>query len=177
MPAATLRASQRACANTPATITVFLAGTAPFTVQWADGVVQTNLPTSTATRTVQVAEDTTFTIVSVQDSSCGVNETPESIRIDVDPQPAIEDQTRALTVTANQAATLTVSASDASQYAWFEGARGDTSHPVGKSSATFTTPPLTRSTGYWVRVSNRCGNTDSDTINVSVSAKRRAARR
>lgn len=177
LPAATLRASQRTCANTPATITIFLTGSAPFTVTWDDGVVQTNLQGSSATRTVQVAEDRTFTILSVADASCGVNTAPESIRIDVDPQPVIDDQTHAVTVTPNQTAKLTVSASDASQYSWFEGTRGDTSHPVGRSSATFTTPPLTRSTRYWVRVSNRCGSTDSETISVGVSAKRRAARR
>jgi hypothetical protein len=60
-----------------------------------------------------------------------------------------------------QQATLTATVTGGNgtlTYAWFEGVPNDTSHPVGTNSATFTTPPITTSHNYWVRVSNTCGN-------------------
>ena len=53
-------------------------------------------------------------------------------------------------------------------YAWFEGALNDTSHPVGTNNSSFTTPPITTTHDYWVRVSNTCGNV---TATASVSAQ------
>jgi hypothetical protein len=48
-------------------------------------------------------------------------------------------------------------------FAWFDGALNDTSHPVGTNSNTFTTPPITTTKNYWVRVSNSCGNVTATT--------------
>lgn len=176
-PTATLRSSMRACAGSPATISITLDGIAPFTIRWSDGFVQPNVNATSAARTVTVTRDTTFTIVSVADASCTTNEVPESIRITVDPQPAIQDQTREVRVGSGQTATLTVTAKDATSYAWFEGPRGNTSRPAGGNSAAFTTPALTRTTQYWVRVSNRCRSVDSGPITVTVNGKRRTARK
>jgi len=53
-------------------------------------------------------------------------------------------------------------------YAWFEGPLNDTSHPVGTNSNSFTTPAITSTHDYWVRVSNTCGNV---TATASVSAQ------
>lgn len=55
-------------------------------------------------------------------------------------------------------------------YQWYRGISGDASSPVaGATSATFTSAPLTASTGFWVRVRNDCGPADSDTATVTVS--------
>lgn len=175
-PQANLRWSTTACAGVPTTIEITLNGTAPFTVRWEDGLVQSNLTTSTATRVVTLMHDTTFTIVSVSDASCATNDAPESTRISVTPQPEIAEQTRAVQIKRGETATLTVAANEGARFAWFEGARGDTSHPVGTDTPLFTTPVLTASTRYWVRVSNRCGSVDSQAMNVSVSGRRRSAR-
>src|SRR5690606_11355658 len=44
---------------------------------------------------------------------------------------------------------------------WYRGIRGDTSDPIiGATSSSFTTPDLTFSTSYWVRISNSCGPRD-----------------
>jgi PKD repeat protein len=70
-----------------------------------------------------------------------------------------------------QTATLTVVAtgSETIAYQWYQGSSGDASSPVGTDSASFTTPALTQTTSYWVRVSNGCGTpADSDTATVSV---------
>ena len=60
--------------------------------------------------------------------------------------------------------TLSVSASgpEPLSYQWYTGDSGDTSNPVeGATGATFTTPALTVTTLYWVRVSNNAGFDDS----------------
>jgi poly(beta-D-mannuronate) lyase len=54
-------------------------------------------------------------------------------------------------------------------YQWYEGTSGDTGTPVsGATSSTFTTPLLSATTTYWVRVSNANGSDDSVTATVEV---------
>jgi len=53
-------------------------------------------------------------------------------------------------------------------YQWFQGARPDTSRPVGVNSPMLTTPTLNASTPFWVRISNTCGQKDSDDAVVSL---------
>ncbi len=168
---AVLRSTMSACAGTPATIDMTLKGAAPFTVRWSDGVVQTGLAKS-ATRVVTVTQPKTFRIVSVTDS-CTTRETSESIRITVDPQPAITTQTHTVRIPRGERTVLTVEASEVTQFAWFEGIAGDTTRPVGSGGSSFETPTLTRSTSYWVRASNSCASVDSEPMVVTVSAKRR----
>jgi uncharacterized protein (TIGR03437 family) len=86
--------------------------------------------------------------------------------------PSITVQPASQNIFSGQSATLTVVASGpgALSYQWYQGAKGDTSTPVGSNSATFTTPVLNATTGYWVRVSNQYGSIDSETAIVSVPA-------
>ena len=82
------------------------------------------------------------------------------------------DQPADVTIANGRTATLTVSpiGSGPLTYQWYEGFRGFTDTPVGgATAATFTTPPLTGSTQYWVRVWNVCGSVDSNTVNVTVT--------
>jgi hypothetical protein len=53
-------------------------------------------------------------------------------------------------------------------YQWYEGQPGDTSRPVGTDADSFTTPALSSITTYWVRVSNGCGEADSEAATLSV---------
>jgi hypothetical protein len=71
-------------------------------------------------------------------------------------------QTRTLSVTAGGTAPFT--------YQWYRGNTLDTSNPVGTNSSSFTTPPLTETTSYWVRVSGctPAVNANSSTITVVV---------
>jgi hypothetical protein len=65
-----------------------------------------------------------------------------------------------------QAATLFANVSGGNgtfTYAWYEGFQPDTSHPVGSNSSSFTTPPVTDTKNYWVKVSNTCGNVTAAT--------------
>jgi hypothetical protein len=69
-----------------------------------------------------------------------------------------------LKVTVTGAGTLT--------YRWYQGQSGITTTPVsGATTPTFTTPALTATTGYWVRITDGNGAvTNSPTVTVTVSA-------
>lgn len=92
--------------------------------------------------------------------------------------PSILQQPKSAAIPAGTAAVLSIAATDdAYSYQWFEGRIGDTSKPVIASTTEFKTPPLTKTTSYWVRVGNRCGAVASQAAIVTVNAKRRAAGR
>lgn len=85
--------------------------------------------------------------------------------------PAITTQPAANAfVTAGNTATLTVVATGnpAPSFQWYRGATGVTTAPVGTNSASFTTPGLSATTQYWVRVSNLKGTLDSNTATRTV---------
>ena len=72
----------------------------------------------------------------------------------------------ALSVTAGASGT-----SDSTiNYQWYSGQSGDTSAPVGTNAASYTTPSLTATASYWVRLSNSASlTTDSSTATISVN--------
>jgi hypothetical protein len=74
-------------------------------------------------------------------------------------------------VTSGQSATLTVTASGTTPftYQWYQGTSGNTANPVpGATSNTFTTPPITETKQYWVKVSNSCpSSAPSTTVTVT----------
>ncbi|KPV52261.1 hypothetical protein SE17_16540, partial [Kouleothrix aurantiaca] len=86
--------------------------------------------------------------------------------------PSITTQPQSQTIPSGGTATLTVAASGTAPlgYQCYEGASGTTSTPVGTNSSSFTTPALTATTQYWVRVSNSSGTADSTTATITVNA-------
>lgn len=174
-PSAVVRANPFACAGVPVEVTASLQGTAPFVVQWSDGFTQ-SVNASTAKRFVTLDAPVTLSVLSVSDASCEVGTLNGGVDIHVGAAPRITQQTTTLRVKPQQTATLNVTTSaPGAQYAWYEGVRGDTTHPVGRNTATFTTPPMTRATQYWARLTTSCGTIDSQTMTVAVDGKRRAA--
>jgi hypothetical protein len=86
--------------------------------------------------------------------------------------PAITSQPADQAIAGGATATLSVTATGtaALSYQWYQGASGDTSNPMGGAvQPSFTTPVLTTTTTYWVRVSNNCGQADSRTATVTVN--------
>ncbi|TCO54984.1 ExeM/NucH family extracellular endonuclease [Actinocrispum wychmicini] len=83
--------------------------------------------------------------------------------------PTITTQPQDSTINSGGTATLTVAANGTAplSYQWYAG--GDTSNPVGTGD-TFTTPALTATATYWVRVSNAAGHVDSRTATVTVTS-------
>lgn len=85
--------------------------------------------------------------------------------------PSITTQPAGRTITSGMTATMSVAATGNGPltYQWYVGNSGDPSNPIaGATSNSYTTPPLTASTNYWVRISNGCGNTDSVTAMITV---------
>ncbi|MFI5091127.1 MAG: hypothetical protein ACHP7P_13815 [Terriglobales bacterium] len=94
--------------------------------------------------------------------------------------PSIAGQPQSESIESGQTATLSVAAMGTAPlaYQWYLGALDDTSQPVGTNASSFTTPVLTASASYWVRVSNACGHADSATATITIgNALRRHLRR
>lgn len=176
LPDATLPADVRACDGNTVDITATLIGTAPFTVQWKDGLVQSNISSNRVTRTVVVSGDRTYEIDSVTDAFCTQDKMRVRIRVTGEPAPTIDHQTHHVTISARQTATLTVETSTTPvTYQWFQGTVGDVSIPVGSNAPSFTTPALEQTTLYWVRLTSTCGHTDSRQMTVQVNTRRRSS--
>ena len=86
--------------------------------------------------------------------------------------PLITVPPQSKTISSGQTAALSVTATGTAplHYQWYQGNASATSHTVGSDSASFTTPALTATTSYWVRVSNACNHADSATATVNVQA-------
>ncbi len=84
---------------------------------------------------------------------------------------SIITQPASQTIAIDTAATMSVVAGGAGplSYQWYLGNTGDASTPIaGATTASFTTPVLSTTTNYWVRVSNNLGSVDSATVTVTV---------
>ena len=86
--------------------------------------------------------------------------------------PGITSHPQSTTINSGATANLSVSANGTGlTYQWYRGNSGNTSNPInGATSSSFTTPALTQTTSYWVRVTNAGGSVDSNTATVSVTA-------
>ncbi|MEI8036959.1 MAG: CAP domain-containing protein [Verrucomicrobiota bacterium] len=89
------------------------------------------------------------------------------------PAPAILSQPVSPTITKNTSTTVTVIASGYSlSYQWYSGTTGTLTNPIsGATTASYTTPVLTTTTSYWVRVTNVAGFVNSKTAQVTASTK------
>lgn len=102
-------------------------------------------------------------------SAAGSTESFAHITVVVACQPPVilgVNQPQGQVVTRGARATLNVQANGNAPftYQWFEGFSGMTGTPVaGATTPQFQTPPVELPTAYWVRVSNPCGSTNSNT--------------
>ncbi|OUD14460.1 immunoglobulin domain-containing protein [Thioflexithrix psekupsensis] len=133
--------------------------------------------------TTPALEKTTQYWVQVSNTT-GV-QSSEQVTITVEGGPVQRDflitrQPANQTIQVNETATLSVRVGPATaqtqmseplSYRWYQGARGDTSTPVGEDSNNFVTPALTRTTTYWVQVSNETGSQNSSTALVTVEGE------
>lgn len=127
-----------------------------------------------STRVVNPLE-TTLYWMRTKRATCDADSTTLTVRIC---RPKITAQPQSATINPNTQRTLTVTATGTSPmtYQWYAGTTGTTSNPIaGATSASYTTPALTASANYWVRIlcpSAGCGatNADSDTAVVTVCA-------
>ncbi len=118
------------------------------------------------------AADVTYTYAVRATNGCGASATTTgAAAADVVGTPTITAQPADVTILTGHTATLAVTAANATGTQWYRGSSGDTAHPIaGATSASYTTPALTATTSYWVRVSNGCGSVDSTTATVTVTS-------
>jgi PKD repeat protein len=164
-------------------LSVTATGTAPLACQWyrgASGDTSTKVgPNSNGFTTPSLTTTTSYWVLVT--NACGtansntatITVTPQRARrAEVHPctQPTITEHPHDWTISGGLTATLAVTASSSAalSYQWYQGTTGDTAHPVGSNSSSFTTPALVASTSYWVRVSNPCGWADSATAAVAI---------
>lgn len=146
------------------------------TYQWYTGAkgVTTN-PISGATNLTLpglAPQDTTSYWVRVT-GRCGSVDS-DVVTINVCATPRIDTQPQPISVFSGNSATISVAATALTAvpitYQWYEGTSGDTGTPIsGATSASYTTPALTQSHNYWVRIrSANCTAANSQTVTVSV---------
>jgi len=165
--------SQIIASGGTATLSVEASGTAPFTYQWYRGnvgVTSAPVGTNSASFTTPVLTATTRYWVKVSNVFGEAQSVLSTITIGV--APSINTHPASTSINSGSTATLSVVASGSTPltYQWYQGSVGTTTTPVGTSTASFTTPALTATTTYWVRVSNGAGNVNSTLATVTVTA-------
>jgi len=109
--------------------------------------------------------------VRVTNTAGTANSNTATITIGVTP-PTITTQPQSQTIGSGQTATLSVTAAGTGplSYQWFTGSSPTTTNPIsGATASSFTTPALTSTTSYWVRVTNAAGTANSNTATVTVT--------
>jgi sulfatase modifying factor 1 len=123
--------------------------------------------TSPTYNTGALAVDTSYWVKATNDAG-SINS--ETVAVTINRPPTIASQPVSQTIIAGSIATLTVSATGSAPftYQWYRGNIGATTAPVGTNSPTFTTPALTATTKYWVKISNAFGEANSSSVTVTV---------
>lgn len=157
-----------------ATLSVTANGSTPFTYQWYEVTSSGQNPISGATGSsyktpVFTTQSATYAVTVT--NSCGNASAQATVTPTQCNPPAVTVQPQSVTIQSGQTATLNVSLSGTQpfQFQWYIGQASDTSQPIPQAgSATYTTPALTQTTSYWVRILNPCSSADSATATVTV---------
>ena len=155
-----------------ATLSVTTSGTGPFTYQWYQGPLgTTTTPVGTNSSSFSTTALTATTTYWVRVTNAAGPVDSGLATVTVATAPSITNQPASTTIISGQRATLTVTASGTAplSYQWYQGSVGITTTPVGENSSSFTTPVMTTTMTYWVRVSNLAGNINSSIATVTVN--------
>jgi fibronectin type 3 domain-containing protein/beta-lactamase superfamily II metal-dependent hydrolase/predicted extracellular nuclease len=169
---AVINAADSVCTGSTGNVaTASAAGATNF--QWSiiNGTLTSGQGTASITYTAGASGNVQLTVTPFNGTGCQVA-TAGNKTVAISHLPAITDQTRHVQIASGNTATLTVTTPTANvTVEWFEGTFGDTSHPVGTSSLSYTTPVLTHTTHYWFRLTTACGTVNSQPITVTVTGR------
>jgi uncharacterized repeat protein (TIGR01451 family) len=166
-PTATVSGTTAICPGGSALISAALTGAGPWTVVWSDGVTQTGVAASPATRSVSPGATTTYTVTSVSDAHCSSTASGAAV-ITVNPRPTALASGTA-TICAGSAAPLSGSGGASCAWAPAAGLSDPSSCSPAASPSATTTYTLT------VTDANGCVSTNAPTVTVTVTAKPTAA--
>lgn len=164
-------ADQTITAGSSATLSVTATGTG-LAYQWFRWYTSGYwLSVSGATSpTVTVSPTTTTAYRVLVTNACG-SATSRSATVTVCAAPEITVQPANTTIEMGGRVTLSVTATGSGlAYQWYSGQSGNTTNPlVGATASSLTISAVNSSRSYWVRVSNDCGSTNSQTARVTVA--------
>jgi len=163
----------QAVAGETITLAAAITGTQPLTLQWYEGLrgdLSHPVPNSNATAITAgpIIAATSFWLRATND--CGdVQSDAASVTLATSCiAPQITTQPASISITPGASATLTVSATGTSlTYLWYQGMLLDFTHPVGVGGPVLVTGPINATTQYWIRVTNNCGNVNSNVVTVT----------
>ena len=159
--------SLQATGGTPPYVWTVSSGSLPAGLSLSSTGVISGTPTKAATSSFAVAvtdanQNSTAGPLGITIVAAGATQTP-----------AITTQPASQTINPLQTTTLTVVATGTPSptYQWYEGKTGNTSILIpGATNSSYTTPPLTTTTSYWVQVSNGSSSpVNSATATVSIN--------
>jgi uncharacterized protein YkwD len=167
--------SQTVTRGGSATLNVAASGSGTMVFQWYTGQTgETAAPVAganAASYTTPALAETTQYWVRVSSSGGAADSTTATVAVDA-VAPSIIEPPENDTIAPGETAYLfvEVTGSQPLTYQWFRGNPGSTSDPVpGATGSGFTTPPLTETTRFWVRVSNPAGSVDSSAATITVT--------
>ncbi|MBI2841127.1 MAG: M6 family metalloprotease domain-containing protein [Acidobacteria bacterium] len=168
--------SQSITTGSNATLNVAASGTGPLGYQWyqgSSGDAGTPVGSGSASYTTPALSSSTNYWVRVTNACGAADSGTATITVSsACVAPSVTTQPRSQSVTSGQAVTLAVAATGTAplSYQWYQGSSGDTAVPVGTDSNAYTTPPLVAPANYWVRITNACGATNSDTALITITS-------
>ncbi len=167
--------SQTIATGQSAILSVMATGATPLGYQWYLGIRRdTSNPIAGATSNIFTTPAlTTATSYWVRVTNAyGDTMASDTATVAIGVAPAITTQPQNQTIATGEQATLSVAATGTPplNYQWFIGTSGDTGNPIsGAISTNYTTPALTNTTTFWVRVSNAHGSVNSSTATIQVT--------
>lgn len=171
-PTIGLPSALSACGTTTFTVPFVLTGNGPWTVHWSDGLTQSGITSSPASRTITVSTSTVLSAVSITDASCTSPGPVAGVNLNVNAGPVITTQPKGQIVSPGADATFTVAATGGTlHYQWFVIRPSGITQPAGTDSPSFTTHPEGNSM-WFVRITNGCGSVDSVEVTALIDTGR-----